>query len=165
MTEGFGRPTLTRPADEVALYNAAFLAMLLAAASRAYQRKRGTGLPWILAFLVLPMVLPRTIRAALPRRTSAYLVNWIRSNPLSVLELPSQAKAFSPYVREAMRFGLRHRYLALEDAFLSSSISDRQVDLTANGEAIEIVKAARLLGGWLAKEEAVQVLAQFGVRP
>jgi hypothetical protein len=158
-------PELDHPSDEAALYNPAFLALLLSAAAREYEDKSGEGMPWSIAFLVLPMTLPGTIRSTLPQRTNAYLSNWTRSSPLSRLEVAAQASALAPFVREALRFGLRHRYFVLHGYRLSSAVGRARVDGAMGGEAITLVKASRLVGRWLSKTEPPQVFAQLGLRP
>lgn len=154
-----------RPTDESALYNAAFLAALIAVASYDYEAKRGEGMPWYLPFLVLPLILARPIRSSLPRRANAYISNWVRTSPIAVLDVALMALALAPYVREAIRFGTRTGILQIQAARIFSLTSPSTVARKTSGEASEIVVAAALVGRWFASEDPEQVFAHFGVRP
>jgi hypothetical protein len=155
----------TRASDEWALYNSAFLAALIAAASFDYEARRGEAMPWYLPFLVLPLVIARPIRVSLPKRANAYISNWVRTSPIAVLDVPLMARALAPYVREAIRFGARSGILQIQAARISSVLSPSVVAREAAGEAHQIVGAAALVGRWFASEDPEQVFAQFGVRP
>jgi hypothetical protein len=154
-----------RPAEEAALYNPAFMASVLAGAAHDYETKSGTALPWVLAFVILPAVLPSSVRLALPKRITASLPNWVHANTLVRFELETQARATAPLIREAITFGLRHGYFVLRGYHVASAVSPARLDSNLKGETAEILSAARLVARWFAKHEPDQVLAYLGLRP
>lgn len=150
-----------RPRVEATLLNPALLATLLAAAARDYERARAP-MPWPLAFLVLPLVLHRPTRAALPKNTRTHLSTWIRREPVLRAGFPARAGAMVPITREGIRFGLRAGVLWLDGVALTG---DLPVEAPP-GELRQLIRTAAVVGRWLAKtEEPSTAFALLGVTP
>jgi hypothetical protein len=149
-----------RPRIEATLLNPALLAVLLAGAARDYDEE--AGMPWPLAFLVIPVVLHRPTRNALPRDTRTHLSTWLRREPLLRAGFPERAAAMVPRTREGLRFGLRAGILTVDGANVVGNLTDEP----ALGELRQLVRAARLLGRWLAKSDQPSTpFALLGVAP
>lgn len=149
-----------RPRIEATLLNPALLAVLLAGAARDYDEE--AGMPWPLAFLVIPVVLHRPTRNALPRDTRTHLSTWLRREPLLRAGFPERAAAMVPRTREGLRFGLRAGILTVDGANVVGNLTDEP----APGELRQLVRAARLLGRWLAKSDQPSTpFALLGVAP
>jgi hypothetical protein len=58
------------PPAEAALFNPAFVGLLVASAAKGYWGVAGAGMPYELVFLVPPIALNQDTRAALPGNTS-----------------------------------------------------------------------------------------------
>lgn len=160
-----GRVVRRRPRDEAALFNPAFLGVLLSVASNEYERRRSQPLPYPLAFVVLPLVLASDVRSVLPRTTQAYFAKWVSNQPTVRVEMPIRSRATAPYAREAIRFGLRYGMLELVGARLRGSFRAPSAVRRFQGETVDIVRQAAFVGRWLAPEEPVQIFALFGMRP
>ena len=150
-----------RPQIEATLLNPALLAVLLAGAAGDYDAS-GAGMPWPLAFLVLPLVLHRPTRTALPRDTRTHLSTWIRRQPVLRAGFPERAASIVPRTREGIRFGLRAGILSFDGANLLGNLTAEP----APGELGQLIRSARLVGRWLAKsDQASTPFALLGVAP
>lgn len=150
-----------RPQVEATLLNPALLAVLLAASARDYEAAESR-MPWPVAFLVLPLVLHRPTRSALPRDTRTHLSTWIRREPVLRAGFPARAAAMVPLTREGIRFGLRAGVLRLEGATLTGHLP---IDRPA-GELGQLLGKASLVGRWIAKtDQASTAFALLGVAP
>ncbi|HVT21228.1 MAG TPA: three component ABC system middle component [Mycobacteriales bacterium] len=96
----------SRPIEEGALLNPAYLAFLLNGVARGYgDESAGTSLPFVLAFLAIPLVATASNRDALPRTVRTSFAVWLDRNPEIRERTPAQARAFWPLVREALLYG------------------------------------------------------------
>jgi hypothetical protein len=96
-----------RPPEEARLLNPGFLVALLMAAASDYQRTAEQRMPWVLSFVIPPLVLPARSRGALPSNVRAHFPNWLQQHPEVRLGFPQRARPLVPLVREALRLGLR----------------------------------------------------------
>lgn len=154
----------SQPAADV--LNPAIVAVCIAWCARRYENDRDEPMPWELAFLVVPLVLHRTTRAAYPRSVSTHFGKWVNDNAEALARFSKNASAFAPYVREGLRYGLRSGALTLTvDATLSAKIPE-QIKLIPNTEFRQIATAAALTGAWFASAGTVEnVFNQLGVSP
>ncbi len=105
-----------RAVEEANLFNPAFCAMLIAKASKDYLKKGREPLPFSLTFLVLPLVVHPSTRAALPYSTITSLISWTQEHQGDLVEFGAHTRALLPYTREAIMFGLAHKVLALDES-------------------------------------------------
>lgn len=101
-------PWHERAREEAHLMNPAFLAQLVERMAAGYRGRSATGMPWMLGFLGLPIVLHKATRDSLPMTINTSMAAWTRSNPLAVESLAGRAQSLAPLVREALLFGLAH---------------------------------------------------------
>jgi hypothetical protein len=147
------QPWSSRTIEEANLFNPAFCATLLAKAAEDYAKKTGRPLPFALAFLVLPIVLHRATRVALPNTTITSLLAWIQDNRESLVNFGSRVKKLRAITREAIMFGLAQQTLALEvsgDLSLGGkrkSPTEKRTELFTE-EARECVDRAGFIGRW-----------------
>jgi hypothetical protein len=141
------------------------MATLVSAAANDYERKREALLPWPLAFVIPSLVLAGDVRELLPGTTRAYLANWVAIQAAARAETAVRTRSLVPFVRDGIRFGLRHRILELEGGALRGTIRSTSAIRRLHGEAAEIIARAAFVGRWFASEDAVQVFALFGIRP
>jgi hypothetical protein len=108
------------------------------------------------------MVLHRPTRRALPSTTATHLATWISRNPGLRAGYPERAAFLAPYVRDGLRFGIRHGLLALEQGGVSAELKAGR----ARGELSELLRSASFAGRWLAKiERPSTAFAMLGVKP
>jgi len=121
------------------------------------------------SFLVLPMVLHRATREALPRSTRTSLAVWLEENPLSRSRIAKRARALGPFTKEALMLGGVHGLYGFQSGKLVPSPSWRRKVNRALGESAEVsecAKKAMFVGKWFAEVgSAATVMALIGVRP
>jgi hypothetical protein len=151
-----------RPRVEATMLNPALFAALIAVAARDYEAHAGEAMMWPIGFLLPPLVLHRPTRDALPASTRTHFSTWVRREPLIRAGFPARAADLTALTREGLRAGLRAGVLTIDDGRLTGTLTTP----TAGGELGEILKAAALVGRWLAKlDQPSTAFALLGVRP
>jgi hypothetical protein len=157
-----------RPYIIANLFNPAFCALLLQDSISHYsQRRRNLGMPYSLAFLILPLVLHNDTRVALPSRTTALFHPWMQNNPEIRIGFPQRTRKFVPITKESLIFGLNMGVIAIENGdFIPARIIDTSLGYEKGTEVFECRKKAQFLGRWLAKiDDISMIFISLGVRP
>jgi hypothetical protein len=140
-----------RPAERDALYNAPFMALIIAQAAAGYEARAEGGLPFSLAFLAAPIVLHGPTRQVLPRQARSKMALWLEEHPVQRAGLGRRAASLVPAVRAGIRYGLRSGALALNDATLTAPRPKvKRDEVMLSREVDDILKSARYVGGWFA---------------
>jgi hypothetical protein len=158
----------TRPVEEQALFNPAFLALMLRRAADEHERRSGDRpLPTMLAYLMLPLALHGPTRRQLPSNVTAQMGEWIRGHPDAVAGLGVRARAVRPLVSAGMRLGLRHGLIVGEEGALrAGTLPRRPRGIARSGEVDACIDKAGFLGRWFAEQpDAITTLALWGLRP
>lgn len=159
-----------RPLEERVLLNPAFCASLLWHFAAAGGEDGRRSLSLVESFLVLPTVLPRVTREALPRSTRTSLAVWLDENPSFQATLAGRAKALVPFSRDALIFGGTRQFIRLSQDLVHAELSWRRranaATRQASAETQMCAKKAAFLGAWFAESgSASTVMALMGVRP
>lgn len=159
-----------RSREERTLLNPGFCAQLVWHAARGHVAPAGTAMPFEEAFLVLPMVLERKTREALPRDTRTSLAVWLEVEPLVRGRIAARARLLAGFTRESLLFGGLHGFIRIEEGRIFSgegwSKAVRKSLRTSSDEARECAKKAEFVGRWFAHAgAATTVFALIGVRP
>jgi hypothetical protein len=159
-----------RSREERALLNPAFCAALLWHAARGCAATGTRPLAFEEAFLVLPFVLHRHTRMALPRDTRTSLAVWLDENALARGTIVSRAQGLVDYTKEAILFGTANGLLEIADMrLLAGGVWSRPVTrslASTSAEVRECAKRAEFVGKWFALTGSEStVLAVLGVRP
>ena len=159
-----------RSPEERALLNPAFCSTLIWQAALQFHEADNTPLRFDATFLVLPTILHRQTRESLPRSTATSLAVWLNDNRLAHAHIVKHARTLSPFTKEALIFGGRHRMLLfVEDGVIADRAWEKQVRSNLHSLTNEVAACARraaFLGRWLAKSgSADTVMALLGVRP
>jgi hypothetical protein len=121
-------------------------------------------------FLVLPFVLHRTTREALPQGTRTSLAVWLDANPLARGRIATRAHLLVPFTKEAMMFGGVHGLLQIEGGRIQAVEAwrlrvNRAIKVSSD-EVRECAKRAEFVGKWFAATgSASTVMTLLGVRP
>ena len=152
-----------RPREHAALFNPAFLAIIIGSAAKGAQD--AGGLSWPLAFLVAPLVLPTATRSLLPLSTTTSTATWLARHPQLRLGLADHAAELSGMTREGIAVALSSGAVSVAEGRLEFvKLKSRPAKLTE--EAIACIKASEKVGKWLAKSpDVANTLSRFGVAP
>lgn len=158
----------TRPVEELALFNAAFLALLVRRAADEHERRSGGHpLSAMLVYLVLPLALHGPTRRQLPRNVTSQMGEWIRAHPDAAAGLGERVRALGPLVSAALRLGLTHGLLTSDaGALRANSLPRRPRGMSRSAEVDECIDKAGFLGRWFSEQpDPVTTLALWGLRP
>jgi hypothetical protein len=160
----------SRPTEERALLNPSFCSCLLWQAAIGYKSIAGESLPFDLSFLVLPIVLHRATREALPTSVRTSLTVWIDDNPLARLRVADRARLLLLFTKEAMMFGGLHGLIEFQTDAITANIGWKKSIATdlkdSTDEVRSCMKRAHFVGRWLASSgTSSTVMTIFGVRP
>jgi hypothetical protein len=160
-----------RAVEEANLFNPAFCAVLLAETSKDFIGKASRPLPFALAFLVLPIVLHRSTREALPGSTVTSLLPWIQDNREHLVNFSTRVRRLTAIGREAILFGVQTEALSLgADGALAlgpkrRSVTPRRTPFFT-AEARECTERAGFVGRWFAVAgSTATIYASWGITP
>jgi hypothetical protein len=159
-----------RSREERTLLNPGYCANLLWHATRGHASFDDTALAFEETFLVLPLVLDRRTREALPRDTRTSLATWLEGNPLARGRIASRAQLLAEFTKEALLFGGVYGLLSISEGQVVGVDAWRNaVRKSLRGSSDEVretAKRAEFVGKWFAHAgAAATVLALIGVRP
>ncbi len=158
----------TRPVEEIALFNPAFLALMARRAAGDHEsRSGGRPLPTMLCYLVMPLALHGPTRRALPSNVTAQMGEWIRSHPEATLNLGRRARALRPMVSAGLRLGLAYSLLVADDGALkASALGRRPRGMPRSAEVDACIDKAGFVGRWFSEQpDPITTLALWGLRP
>ncbi|WP_442860555.1 three component ABC system middle component [Arthrobacter sp. zg-Y916] len=155
------------PRDSAALFNPAFLALILGRAVQGATERGQNGIDWGESYLVIPMCLDSETRETIPRRINSSIVSWVARNPEIRSVLPQKLSGMSPLVTDGISMALHteillvdHGRLILGPKLLPKRVSGGTPEITA------IQKTAYFLGRWFSTYPSTPGLfTLFGVRP
>lgn len=156
-----------RPFEEEALFNPAFLAVLLHRATKEHEQRSGMAMPIVLVYLVPPLALHQPTRESLPGVAVSQMGEWVRSNPLLIATLGERARSLRPLVSSGLCMGIRHGALVPDGSRIRAGrLKRRSPGFPLSEDATDCMAAAGFLGRWLAEQpDPVTVLAIWGLRP
>ena len=159
-------PWEQRPFEVANLFNPAFCSVLLEEAMGGFEEKAQAGMPYSLAFLVLPVVLHKSTRNLLPRSTRTRLSTWLQRNPQVRVGFAQRARRLVPFTKEALVIGMSHGTIDV-DTKGNLLCRTRSKKLWDKGtEPYLCRKGSRLMGRWFALSgETRTIFTMWGVRP
>jgi hypothetical protein len=157
-------PWDSRPVEERAALNPAFLALLMREAARGFRSEDGL-MPIPLAFVMLPLVLHRPSREALPRQVRTSLPIWIQEHQFLREGFPGRVRAIATAGREALAFGVRSGGLRITNGALEVGDQPRTPG-RATAESRDVLARAFFVGRWLARSgDVATIYYLWGIRP
>jgi hypothetical protein len=100
------------PPDIAHLYNPAFLGELVRGCAEGYGQD---GMPLIIAYIALPLLLYKDSRESLNSKRFKYLRDWIEEFPETRISLATRSRALKPYVTLAIIFAVQHQTIHLSE--------------------------------------------------
>jgi len=160
-----------RAVEEANLFNPAFCGALIVKAVEDFGKKAVHGFSFPLTFLVLPIVLHRGTREALPGSTITSLLPWLQENRHQLVDFPDRVRRLKPITQEGLMFSIRHDVLtvALDGSLhvgrTKIPVTERSTE-SFTRETRECIDRARFLGRWLATAgTTATIMASWGVAP
>jgi Family of unknown function (DUF6521) len=159
-----------RPREEANLLNPPFCSLLITLAIEHFQKNSNSGMPYVYAHLILPMVLHKATREAMPRSTLRSLSAWLEEYPALRAGLADKVISLKPFVRDALLYGMTHGCLSVdENGLLGIGKKPRGIaayELKSSNEVRDCIKRAQFTGRWLATAGSIPtVMALWGIHP
>jgi hypothetical protein len=160
-----------RAVEDANLFNPAFCSLLLARAAEDYGKKSKSDLPYAIAFLILPIVLHRSVRDALPGSTVTALVPWLQDHREQLIDFPERVRRMLPTTQEALLFGCQHEVLILTSSAGLQAGKGRHPATEARtpyftDETNDCLYRAGFLGRWFATAGSIATIyASWGIAP
>lgn len=137
-------------------------ALLIQRTAEGHRLESGGGLPVVLAFLSIALIMHRPTREAMPANVTATLTNWTQRNPQVRVGLAGRMANWGPIVRGSLLVGDGAGWLQVSPSLVAPG-PNRPAD--PRGAALELAGRARLLGRLLGRApDADTILTLLGVR-
>jgi len=130
--------------------------------------EKGVKFPFVLSFLILPIVLHKRTRKKMPMSSRTYFHSWVEENEHLFIGFAQRTRQMIPFTRESMSFLMLQKTMTIEDDGVISVPKYRKVVPTGEftEEINEIYKKAELLGKWLRLTGNPQTIFMFlKIRP
>ncbi|MCB0213443.1 MAG: hypothetical protein KDJ52_29135 [Anaerolineae bacterium] len=157
-----------RPAEVANLFNPAFCSILLRGAVNTYQKEQDAGMPYVLSFLILPLVLHKTTRDALPNTIRTRMHVWLQNKPETQIGFVNRIKQLTPITKEAIIFGMQSDLFTFDEKGNLVLVSRRfkSPPWTDDSEPTFCYRKSQFLGRWLAQVgDTATILTMWGIRP
>lgn len=156
-----------RPLEVQTLFNPAFCGRLILSTITEYQNKSKRDFPFPLVYLILPLVIPSTIRSEISSRTQ--LLNWVQEHQELIYNLGKRARDFVEITNETIEFLMQAGLLKLTDMG-DLSRDEHQGKLSINqfidDEVKDCLRKAEHVGRWFAEAGKTETIyISLGVRP
>ena len=159
-----------RPKEEAHLLNPSFCCVVLASSVNGYASIEGSGMPYPLSFMILPLVLHRATRELLPKTISTSMAAWLQENASARVLFFEHLVSLKPYTNEAIQFGMVQDWIELEAGGLIRTVrTDKEIENAQrklSEEPRECAKRAHYVGRWFARAGSPKTtMALWGIRP
>jgi hypothetical protein len=161
------KPWNSRPFEVASQFNPAFCSVLLFDVVKGFEKSRPEGIPFTIPFLILPLILHRSTREVLPKRTTALLYPWIQNNPQVRIGYAKRVKNFAPYLKEAIMFGIQTGVFRISENGNIQTLNQcpEIMNFAMSTELKNLRKSAQLLGNWFSSVKDTSTLfILLGVR-
>ncbi len=157
-----------RPIEIAHLLNPAFCSILLRESIIGCEQEAGAGMPYALAFLVLPVVLHKPTRDILPKTIATRLHVWIQENQSVRIGFSERVRWTAPYTKEALFYAAKAELIEISDDGLLVSEKKRLKKLPwpKVSEPSVCMSKSRFVGRWFSLAgDTATLMAMWGVRP
>lgn len=135
-----------------------------------YKDVKSEGMPILIVFMILPIVLHKSTRNSLPKQKNTPLISWIEENSSLCLGFPKRLISMKQFTRESLLYGLLNGIMFLDsNNNVSTDLSvgeTNKVLRRLEGEARECILKSRFLGRWLGSSGSTRkIMFLWGIRP
>jgi hypothetical protein len=157
-----------RPAEIAHLFNPAFCALLVREGVLGFAEQYPNGMPYPLVFVLLPIVLHRATREALPKSIATKMHPWMEQHQEVRIGFTDRCAAITAYTREAIMFAAGSALIKIstEATLQAPPLRLRRLSWPIGSESAICRQRARFVGRWLASAgDVATIFAMWGVRP
>lgn len=162
-------PWSERPLEVRNLLNPAFCARVIYATIAEYEKKTKKAMPFVLVYLILPLVLHKKTREIINSKTA--LTNWVQNNQTVLIGFGQRAKDLVAITNEALELLLQTSKIILdENAHIQINTSVKRIRKHSrdddDNEIFQCIVKAEHVARWFANSGKVETIyVCLGVRP
>ncbi|NJD77043.1 MAG: hypothetical protein FIB08_08105 [Candidatus Methanoperedens sp.] len=157
-----------RPITTANLLNPAFCGEIIRRCAKSYSDEIHKPFPFVLTFILLPIVLHKATRESLPRSIRKSLHAWLEENPSVKIGFAARCQQMIPFTKEALAFLLKHKAIKFDEKgnILISSFRKKGMNCIEGGEINECFNKSEFTGKWFAKSGTSYTIYSFwGIKP
>lgn len=158
-----------RPVEQARLLNPAFLAALLWSCTTGYSSVEEQGMPYMLSFVAIPVILHQATRESLPKTVRTSLVTWLADNSQVHVRFTERAGSLVPLVKEGILFGTNGQLIEIASSRIVAAPRPRSMASFLRQSSDEVstcMTKAKFVGKWFASSGSyTTVMALWGVAP
>ncbi len=157
-----------RPIEISHLLKPACCSTLLCESIAGCKQENGAGMPYSIAFLVLPVVLHKPTRDFLPKSIATKLHAWIQDNQSVRIGFAERVRWTIPYTKEGLHYASMAQLICISDDGLLVLKKKRLKKLPwpKTSEPSVCKNKAYFIGRWFSLAgDTATLLAMWGVRP
>jgi hypothetical protein len=146
------------------LLNPAFCGEVLRSAIMGYNfaGDENLDMPYTLTFLILPIVLHKRTREAMPINTRSYFHMWVESHEYLFIDFAERTRQLIPYCKEAILFLSSNNIITLNNIAFKTFEKRRTNSKQENAKELnDIYKKSELLGKWFRLTGNEQTIYMF----
>lgn len=157
-----------RPITTANLLNPAFCGELIRRCADSYYEETNKPVPYVLLFLMLPIILHKTTRDSLPKTSRKSLHEWLEKNQFVKIGFVDRCQQMVPFVKEALMFLLQNNAIEFDEKGNISVLKFqmKKINEMHATEINECYNKSKLIGKLLAKSGKPETIySLFGVKP
>lgn len=157
-----------RSSEVAYLLNPAFCGRLIYHAVLEYHKHTNKPFPFMLLYLVLPIVLHRKTREIINSKTQMQI--WLQKNPDVLIGFASRAKSLVPITNEAVEFlmhcGIISISAANADVNIDRLLPSSKEKYAVDDEISDCILKVKHIARWFSKSGNIEsIYVMWGVRP
>jgi len=148
------------------LLNPAFCARILYGTIVSYKKECKRDFPFVLSYLVLPIVLHKETRQRV--KTVSHMQVWLQENPELLIGYAQRAKSLVSITSEAIEFLLQSGTVEFnsDSIIITCPVKPSKLKSVSDEEMKECFQKAEAIGKWFSRNGTVENIYQsWGVRP
>lgn len=148
------------------LLNPAFCARILYGTIVSYKKECKRDFPFVLLYLVLPIVLHKETRQKI--NTVTHMQVWLQRNQELLIGYAKRARSLVPIASESIEFLLQNGTAAVtgDNVTINCPLKPSKLKNISDEEMLECFHKAEAVGKWFARNGAAENIYQsWGVRP
>ncbi len=157
----------SRPTEVANLFNPAFCGEIIRICVKSYTRESNKPFPYLLVFLILPILLYNDVRQTM-KGSYSYLNNWLQKNIEVRINFAQRTRSLVPITQESIAFLLQLGLLNLnQDGDLVASKFRKHPTKSQNEFPIsDFYEKSELLGKWFARVGDIRsIYIMCGIQP
>ncbi len=150
------------------LLNPAFCGRIIYSSVEEYKKRSGNDMPFLLVYLILPLVLHKYTRERIIPRSRTNLVQWTQSNNEILIGFPERVRGLVEVTDEAVEFLLCASLIEITEDGCIKRVLHRRFSNTdyTDEEIADCLSKVKYVSRWFADLSSIDtIFSCLGVRP